>query len=169
MKHFDDELRKLYEVLDASFRHFFGFTHLSYAEFETLWCSTRYAFHPSLATFIHDGEGHLVGFAGAFLALGDAVRATRGESNVLAKARFLLRRRRVERILFYLGGMTPEEQAKRSGLGRAGFHYIIRQIIDTGYDRVVVALMAERNPVRGLLRGRTADADREYVLFGMRL
>lgn len=164
-RRFRHDLRKLHSVLIPSFSRFLGFTPISYAEFERIYSPSRYAFHPSLFTFVYDDRNVLAGFAGAFLELSDAIRAMNGSDNSLAKIRFFLQRRRVNRILFYAGGTTPEEAKKRNGLGRALFYHIIRQILDSGYETVLIALMAKGNPVRGLLGGNAAAAQRQYTLY----
>ena len=64
-----------------------------------------------------------------------------------------------------MGGITPEEATKRTGLGRAGFYHIIREILKEGYETVVIALMAKDNVVRGLLSGNAAAAQRQYTLY----
>ena len=103
-----------------------GITPISAEDFTNLWAHARYAFDPSLFTFVSSPDDKLAGFAGAFLDLGDPLRTMRGKDHSLARMRFSVSRSLVDRILFYLGGMTPEEEAKGSGLGRAGCSYILK-------------------------------------------
>jgi len=83
----------------------------------------------------------------------------------MAKLRFLKQPRSTDRAIFLLGGTTMHERKNRTGLGRAEFYYIMRKILNLGYEKVVVALMAEGNPVRGLLGKSIALAQRQYTLF----
>ena len=160
-----NEVKKLYSLLTQSFKGFLGFTPLPLEEFENLFTHYRAALHPRLWTFVYDEEGDFVGFGGAFLELSDPVRRMKGRNDVLSKLRFLYQRRYVNRINFYIGGMTSKEATKKSGLGRAGFYHIVRRILEEGYERVVIALMAEGNPVKGLLKGLPVDTHREYTLY----
>ena len=165
MRRFSDEIGKLHSVLVKSFGGFLGFSPISPDELERLFRTSRYAFHPGFFTFVYDEQNTLAGFAGAFLELSAAVRAMNGKDNAIARWKFLRRRRQVNRILFHIGGMTPEEAKKRNGLGRAGFYHIMRQILEEGYETVLVALMAEGNRVRGLLKEHVADTRRQYTLY----
>lgn len=166
MRRFPGELRKLHRLLTRCFARFLGMTPVSMEEFQRLYSHARPVILPDLFCFIQDGDGALVGFIGSFPDLADAVRVMRGRSHVMAKLRFLLRSfRRADRVIFYIGGILPEEQQRASGLGRAAFHYEIRRILDAGYERVVVALMARGNPVQGLLKRFAATAQRQYTLY----
>jgi hypothetical protein len=164
-RQFGDEVKKLFDLLTQSFNGFLGFTPLPLEEFENLFAHYRAALHPRLWTFVYDEEGDLAGVGAAFLELSDPIRRMRGRDDVLSKLRFLYRRRCVNRINFYIGGMTSKEATKKSGLGRAGFHHIVKRILEEGYERVVIALMAEGNPVKGLLREVPVTTQREYTLY----
>jgi hypothetical protein len=162
---FREEVKKLYGLLTQSFKGFLGFTPLPFEEFENLFTHYRAALHPRLWTFVYDEEGDLAGFGAAFLELSDPVRRMKGRDDLLSKLRFLYQRRCVSRINFYIGGMTSKEATKKSGLGRAGFYHIVRRILEEGYERIVIALMAEGNPVKGLLRRLPVATQREYTLY----
>ena len=164
-RRFRHELRKLYSVLIPSFRGFLGFSPISCAEFERLFITSRYAFHPRLFTFVYDENNVLSAFAGAFLELSDAIRVMNGKDTLASKQRFLSDHRRINRIIFHMVGITPEEATKRTGLGRAGFYHIIRAILKEGYETVVIALTAKDNTVRGLLSRNAAAAQRQYTLY----
>ena len=99
-----------------------------------------------------------------FLDLGDAARAMKGRDNVLARARFLLHRRRVDRVVFYIVGVMPEEAAKNPGLGSAAVCYLTRQILAAGYHKLVAALMPQEGRSRGLAGG-LVPAQRQYTLY----
>jgi len=164
----EQELETLRVVLTQSFGRFLGFTPISTEDFAALFTPSRRAIEPPLFTFAYDESGTLAGFAVAFLDLSEPLRAMCGQSHLLAKLRFLSRRGGSQRILFYLGGVTPEEAKRHSGLGRALFYHIMRQILDRGCEEVVFALMAKGNPVRGFLGGLAGQAQRQYTLYELK-
>ncbi len=162
---FSDELRKLHSVLTRSFGAFLAFTPISLAEFEQLFATGRYGLNSELFTFVYNEHNILAGFAGAFLDLADAIRAMKEKNDLLAKLRFFYHRRLSNRILFYLCGVTPEEATKETDFGRAGFYYIIRQILKEGYETVLIALMARSAPM-ACMAGRNITApQRQYTLY----
>jgi len=162
---FKDELRKLHSVLTASFRDFLGYTHIPFEEFERLFAEMRYAVHSRFVIFAYDENNVLAGFAGALLELSDAIRSMEGEGIMINKLKFLYRRRFVKRINFYIGGITPDEAVKGSGLGRAGFSCVLQQILKEGYETVLFTLRARRNVSHGLLGRNVPLPQREYALY----
>jgi len=168
LQKFKEDLQKLHSILTQTFKEFIGFTPISFIEFEKIFTKTRYAFHPQLFSFVYNQGNALAGFAGAFLELSDAIRGINGKDNLFAKLKFLSYRRGVERILFYIIGVSPEEAVKSVGLGRAMFCYIINQILKCGYETVIFALMARGNKVQGLLGEYMSKAQRSYTLYELR-
>jgi hypothetical protein len=168
-RQFMDNLDNLHSVLTRSFKGFTGFTPISLKEFRRLFEKTRYAFHPELFTFIYDEKDVIAGFALALLELSDAVRSMNGRDNLLSIMKFFNYRRRAKRINFYLIGITPEEEKKKSGLGRAIAYFMIHQILNQGYETVIFSLMARKNRAQKLLGDHTQEANREYALFELNL
>lgn len=164
-RRFGDELRKLHLVMTKSFGGFLGFTPLSFEELRPLFSKARHALHPRLFMFTYDENDNLAGFAAAFLELSDAVRSMKGRNSLLAKLKFAYHRARVNRINFYIGGVTPEEVARRSGLGRAGFYYIINQILNEGFETVMLTLRLKGNFSHGLAAKDPTVPQREYALY----
>jgi hypothetical protein len=118
-----------------------------------------------LSAFSYDEQGTLAGFAVALLDLADAVRAMRGQLGLAARLRFLVRRRRARRINFYIGGVTREEQAKGSGLGRAGYAHVVRRILDAGYDEMIQSLIVRNGFSHALAGPFRKNIRREYALY----
>ena len=162
---FQDELQKLHIVMAKSFGGFLGFTPIPFKEFEQFFKKGRYAIHPKLFVLIYDENNILAGFATAFLELSDAIRSMNGENNLIAKLRFIYNRRRVDRINFYIGGVTPEETARKTGLGRAGFYYIINQMLNDGFEKLLLTLRLKGNFAHGLLGKNAPVPQREYTLY----
>jgi hypothetical protein len=169
MRHWDQEVKKLHGVLSSSFSRFPGFTHVCPVEFARLFSSGRPGLHPRLFCFVYNDRSDLVGFAGAFVDLGAAVRLMRGQEDLLAHYRFLRTRPQAHRINFYMGGITPEEEARGTGLGRAGFAYIIREALNEGYESLLLSLRLKGNSSRGLASRFAPTPQREYKLYELAL
>jgi hypothetical protein len=165
MADFPGELRKLHKVVSDSYCEFLGYTPISVREFSTLYAGLRYAADPRLFVFAYDKEGALAGFAGAFLEISDAVRRLHGKETLLGRIRFLLQRRRTDRVMFYIIGLTQAEAARRSGLGRAMNAHVLRQVLTAGYGTVLFALIMEGNRSMGLLGRDIPASRRRYTLF----
>lgn len=162
---FRDNVRALHQVLTASYSGFLGYTGITLADFARIFTPARAAIYPPCFVLAYDESGKLAGFAGATKDLAIPLRALRGQVNPLALMRYHRRRRRVDRLVFCHGGMTPEEASKRSGLGRAGFYCVVRHALDAGYGRIVMAIRAENAPSRGLLGHHAPSAQWEYALY----
>jgi len=165
----DREVAKLHDIICRSFSRFPGFHAITQTEFARLFAGGRQSLVPELFAWAHDESGKLAGFAAGFLELSDAVRAMQGRRNVISKLRFLGRRRHTDCINFYLGAITPEEQARGTGLGRAGFYCVINQSLAAGYEKVLMALRLVGNPSRGLTARFAPEPQREYALYELDL
>jgi hypothetical protein len=162
---FEQEMVRLHGLISKSFSGFLDFTPISAEEFLRLFGHSRPALVPRFVLFVNDEHGLPAGFAVALLELADAVRAMRGKMDLASRLKFVARRARARRVNFFAGGITPEEMTKRSGLGRAGFHYILRQILEEGYEHVLVTLISEDNRSNGFLGPLVNDYGREYALY----
>lgn len=165
----DQEVAKLHTVLSSSFARFPGFTSISPEEFARLFASGRRGIHPRLSCFVYNEADELAGFAAAFLDLGAAVRTMRGRQDWLARLRFLGARRNADRVNFYIGGITPQEEARGTGLGRAGFYYVIHQMLALGYESLLLTLRLKGNPSRALPGKFAPTPQREYTLYELAL
>ena len=165
VRNFKEELRKLHAIISKSFGGFLGFTPIPFAEFERLFAKSRYAFDSRFCVLAYDEKDTLAGFATAFIELADAIRGMKGKNNLVSKLRFLHNRRKAHRINFYIGGVIPEEVEKRSGLGRAGFYYTIKQILDAGFETLLLTLRVKGNLAHGLLGRNAPEPQREYILY----
>ena len=162
---FEERLALLHGVLTQSFGAFPDFTPVALDEFRGLMSLARHVLHPRCSTFLFDEAGTPAGFVGVLVDVADAVRAMRGGSSAVHRLSFLWRRRRPRRLLLHLGGITPSEAARHSGVARAVFHHAIGLLRAEGCESVVASLIARGNPVRRLYGRYAADARREYVLY----
>jgi len=168
LRRFDVSVEALHAVLTRSFSGFLGYTPISLPEFRGLMSVARQALHPDCSTFVYDAEGALAGFAGVFRDLGAAVRAMRGGRGLLARLRFLHHSRRAKRLMLHIGGITPEEAEKRSGVAKGAFCHVVRKLRQQGCERVLATLIAKGNPVRRLYGRCATDERREYTLYEKR-
>jgi hypothetical protein len=164
---FTEDVKKIHTMITRTFDNFPGFTPLSYKEFLQLYSGRRLAIDPELVAFVYNVEGETAGFMAGFPELGDAVRAMNGRKSPVSALRFLKMRRRVDRINFNLAGAIHEETIKGSGLGRAGFYYIVNQALRRGYEKLLFTLRMVGNPSRSLPGPNTPAPQREYALFGL--
>ncbi|HEU0108851.1 MAG TPA: hypothetical protein VFT38_21895 [Vicinamibacteria bacterium] len=162
---FDERVALLHHVLTQSFSSFPGYTPIALAEFRELMSLARHVLHPRCSTFVFDETGALAGFTAVFVDVADAVRAMNGSSSLAGRLRFLWRRRRASRLLFHLGGITPAEARRHTGLACAAFHHTLDLIRAERCDAVVASLVARGNPVRRLFGAYARDAFREYALY----
>jgi hypothetical protein len=165
MNRFEEEMRKLYLVMTKSFSGFLGFTPVSFEELKRLFTRSRYAFDPRLFVLAYDESDNLAGFAAAFLELSEAIRAMNGEDSSFARLKFIYKRKQVSRINFYIGGVTPEELARNTGLGRAGFYYVINQMLNEGFETLLLTLRLRGNFAHSLLGKNAPKPQREYSLY----
>jgi len=94
---------------------------------------------PRFVTLVHDPSGAIVGFN---IAFPDA-----------------------DRVVSHTMGVAQEEVRKRHGLGSALACNTARTALDAGFEKVLIALVAQDSPVRGMLGSRAVRGDTEYVLY----
>ena len=162
---FENEIRKLHRLISSSFRGFLGYTPIGAADFESLFRSGIPAFDPDLFIFAYNSNDEPVGFACAYIEISDALRAMRRRCNPLAKIKFLIKRRRSKRLMFYIIGIAPDHSEKGLGLGSALYYTVVRKALESGYETMLAALMSASSRSRTLLGGYTGENRREYALY----
>ncbi|MCM2255785.1 MAG: hypothetical protein NDJ94_08955 [Vicinamibacteria bacterium] len=165
---FETALDGLHAALVASFSGFVGFTPIGRDEFGALFGPARRALEPRCSTLVRDEAGRVAAFAVAFADLAPAVRAMRGRTSPWAWLRFFDERRRARRLMLHLGGVTPFEAARRSGVARALFHHTLRNAAGCGYPAVLATLIAAGSPMRRHYGACAEDRRREYALLEWR-
>jgi len=165
VREFDGQMEVLYEAVRDSFSSFVGYTPITLDEFREIFTPVRHAIDPRFIVFLYNEAGRLAGFAGAFLEISDALRSMEGRQGMLGTMQFLYQRRHVDRILFYFGGQVAEERRRQSGSGRGLFHYLVKQIVEAGYENMIVALRSSENKSRAFVAGNNETGLREYTLY----
>lgn len=162
---FDRTVALLHEAVTQSFASFPGYTPITLVEFRHLMSLARHVLHPRCSLFVFDESGALAGFAAVLIDVADAVRAMNGSTSLAGRLRFRWHRRRARRLLLHLGGITPAEAARHTGLARAAFHRTLSLIREEGCEAVMASLVARGNPVRRLYGSYASDTGREYALY----
>jgi hypothetical protein len=164
----ESQIQTLHQVMCESYRGFLGFTPIPLAQFACLFKQMEAALDPDLFMLAYDPEGRCAGFAVAFPDLAEAVRSMHGNGNLPARLRFLLHRRNAHRLNFYIGGVVPEQEARATGLGRAGFYYIINRGLKKGFTNLLLTLRLKGNKAHGLAARSGVVPQREYALYEYR-
>ena len=156
----------LHATLTRSFSGFLGFTPIALDEFARLLPLGRWAVHRRCSIFVRDREDRIVGFALVLRDLASVVRALDASRWRAGLLRLAARRER--RLLLHVGGITPEEAVRHSGVATAAFAYVMEGVRRQGCDALLTTLIARGNPVRRLYGASAADARREYALYEWR-
>lgn len=162
IKRFDDELKLLYRLVSLSFAGFTGFHPIGESDFLDLFGGIKAIADPRLVYFAHDPHGQVVGYSCVLPDLAPAVRQMRGQTHLWAKLRFFAARRPQAHIALYLG-ITPEEQAKRTGTGGALAHLTTSTAYASGLP-LISALMAEGSFAASYSKDTTGRTHR-YALY----
>jgi len=162
------DLPLIHDLISRTFDGFLGFTPIPFDEFKRLFGRMRLAVACPMSLLVYDDRKRLAGYSLTYYDIAEAVRAMNGRLTLLGAVKFLALRRRSRRLIFFAGGVTPEERERGPGLGRAGLTFVIRQALRHGYDDILFALMSRENPVQNLFRGIEPDARREYALYESR-
>jgi hypothetical protein len=163
--HRDRDMPLLHDLVTRSFSAFLGYTPLDFADFRRLYRGQWKLLARPTSYFMFDGLDRPMGFAVTYLELSDAIRAMHGRENPLSRARFLMRRGRVQRLNLFAAGGIPEEQGQGMGLGAAALYQVVNQALAHGFEDVIFALMATDNRVQSLFRRAPGAAEREYALY----
>jgi hypothetical protein len=159
------ELQLLHVLVEDSFRAFLGLASIPFEDFRDVFSGYASVVGERLASLIRDRSGAAVGFSLGYPDLAAALRAMRGGSGPLARLRFRLAGRAVQRVVYFMLGVTRRAQATHQGLGRAAAWHFLHTVLEGGYRSVIFALIAEGGPAERLFGDRMAQAQRAYALY----
>ena len=162
LRHFDRELRRLYELSLEIFAQNKLYRDISWEQFRVLYEPMKSVIDSRLAWFATSPEGEDVGFMFAIHDYHAALVAMRGKSNLLAKMRFVLNRHKAKAINLKSMGVVPGH--RRSGIGVALVCEVYRQMLAMGYKRANLCLIHDDNP-SSRLDGGLATILRRYCLY----
>ena len=162
------EMRTLTELIFRSFGDFPEFTPIPFEELEKLLGGLGHALASPMSGFVCDETGRAVSFGVIFHDLAEAVRSMNGRINPVSAAKFLRRRRRSRRLIFFAAGSLPEEEARGTGVGRAGLYALVDLALRHGYEDIIFAQMARDNNIHAFFRRLNIEPQREYVLYELK-
>lgn len=159
---FDAELRLMYDLSTAIFAGSWMWQPIGIEEFRSLYSGMRPILDPDLCHFLYEGEAP-IGFVFGLPDVGSAVRAMRGRQGLLAKWRFLSRRRDARVALLKTFGVLPSH---RNGSLALALCYLMHEAAARkGYARTVHALMREDNTSLRMSRRFGAETFKRYALY----
>jgi hypothetical protein len=165
----DAEFERLYEITTSSFGDFVCYSPPDKSEFMNVARQSAAAMDPRLFVLVYNDLDDLAGFGVALPEMARGMRALGGRRSVWGAARFAYYKRRARILNFYLGGVTQEEIRRRSGLGRAGFYWVLNNAMKAGYESVLFSLRAAGNAAHALLGPEAPEPERKYALYEARL
>lgn len=157
------EIAVLHELSCAIFQDALGFVPISLDGFRQLYQGIGPLLDPGLSVIAEDVRGRPMGFLFGYPDLARAVRAMRGWSDLAAKTRFLLARRRPRTAVLKTLGVVPEARGTSLALAMAHLHH--RHAARRGYRDVIHALMAESNASLRMSQLVQSRLLRRYALY----
>ncbi len=141
LQNFDDELARFHQVVVRAFEGNLGFTPIGLDEFRELYGDMRLFVIPELVLFFVDAQGRTVGLGNAFPDIAPAVAAMRGKTGLLSKLRFLLGKRRVDRVNLHIAAFLPS--VRGSGIMHWCLSKMLPVILAHRFRKAVVCLTKE--------------------------
>jgi hypothetical protein len=163
LKHWRDELVRVFQMSRRIFRRNWGYAEISEGEFLQIYSGTALMMRAENLLFALDPAGREIGF---LLTLPDETRrmkALDGSRRLSARLRFLAAPRESSRLLFKTIGVLPGVRKVRPGA--ALLNEAERLFAEQGWQEGIHALMSDDNLSRSFSEGRGEDF-RQYTLFG---
>jgi len=162
LANFDAELEVLYRLSVESFDQNFLYDPISLDEFKTLYVDAKPLVDQDLVWIATDATGNDVGFLFCIVDYSEAIRAMQGKSNLLAKLKFALNRRRAAAVNFKSICVTPDH--RRSSVAAALMHQGYVAAVAKGFRRANLCLIRDGNPSTKLDGGQSRLL-RRYELY----
>jgi hypothetical protein len=162
MDRFTEELKIIYEISSAAFRHNFLYEDISWEEFLDLYASAKPLIRPELVWFVEDATGKPIGFLFCLIDYYRAVSSMRGNKGLLGKLRFAWNRSSADAVNFKSIAVLPDH--RRSKLGGALMYLGYRESLKLGFTKANLCLIRDGNP-SSRLDGGTSRILRRYELY----
>jgi hypothetical protein len=153
------DLRRIYDLAVPGFRGNFGWSPIDWGEFEPLYTDLRHIVIPELVRFAVTPAGQTVGLFYLYPDPAIAVRSMNGESGLLARLRFSMRKQQSDRMIFHT--MVIDEPFRKAGIVEHTVVQLIEAVLGHGFRRAVGAL-AKEGPT---IYAKMGPPSREYTLF----
>ena len=143
LKNFDQEIKKLYDFCKISFCDNFLYTTISYDEFHTMYQEGKSLINPNYFCMA-EKNNHLIGFLFCMPDYIDAIRDMKGKQHLLAKLTFLIKKRKVNRLLVKTMAVHPDY--RKIGLGKALMHWVHDHALQANFKEAIHTLFIADNP-----------------------
>ncbi len=138
------------------------YTPIDLDEFKRMYMPAKPLLKTGLSWMAHAPDKSPAGYIFTFPDYADALRAMNGKTNLPAKIRFLMNKRKATRTCIKTLGVVPEKQG--SGLTAALTYLSYKNSVELGYGQTLMCLMHSSNDSRRF--GGKADRPfRSYALY----
>jgi len=139
---FEDELRHVTRIYNASMRENWGFVPASEAEMSFVGKSLRLVVDPELVSMV-EMDGEVVACALPVPDVNAVPRRSDGRLSPLFLARLLYRRRTIRRLRLMLIGVVPSLRTR--GIDALLLHRTIAKAVEKGYETAELSWISESN------------------------
>ena len=140
LNNFDQEI---YDFCKISFCDNFLYTPISYDEFYTMYRDGKSLIDPNYFC-IAEKNNNLIGFLFCLPDYIDAIRDMKGKQHLWAKLTFLIKKRKVDRLLVKTMAVHPD--FRKIGLGKALMYWVHEHALHANYKEAIHALFIADNP-----------------------
>ncbi len=142
MRHFDEEVERIFEVYNHAWEKNWGFIPMTAEEFRFTAKSLRQIVDPDIAV-IAEKEGRAVGFALGLPDYNSLLKKMNGRLFPLGLIRFLLGRRSIRRVRIVTLGVI--EEYRHSGVETLLIYHTFKNGLPKGYDSCEMSWVLEDN------------------------
>jgi hypothetical protein len=160
-KNFADMLPIIYQLSLRIFPDNVLYTPIREDEFIGMYLPAKPLMKDGLSWLAHDPDGNPAGYSFCFPDVADAMRAMNGKTNLAAKIRFLLNKKKAVRTCLKTLGVVPERRG--SGLSAALTHLSYKHSAELGYRETLMCLMHSSNDSRRF----SGNADRPFRTYAL--
>jgi len=143
LNNFDQEIKKLYDFCKISFHENFLYTPISYDEFYTMYYEGKTLIDPRYFC-LAEKNNNLIGFLFCMPDYIDVLKAMKGRQNLLTKLIFLIKKRKIDRLLVKTMAVHPDY--RNIGLGKALMYWTHNYALQANYKEAIHALFIADNP-----------------------
>ena len=158
----DRALDRIYDLVCVGFAANFLYTPISREDFKAKYDGVELLLEKDLSFFVLDEDGSEAGFAFVFPDYAPAIAAMKGKKHLLAKLKFLMKRRRVHANIKTFA-ILPEHRGR--GLASAMAHRYYKAIADAGYEAANICLIHDDNVGSAKMDGQRGRVLRNYALY----
>lgn len=152
----------IYKISCEIFSQNRHYSEITYDEFERLYLPAKNLLIKDLSWIAQDSEGNYAGYVFAFPDYHIALESMKGKTNLFAKIKFLINKRKAKRCCLKTLGVTSKYRG--SGLTAALTYLVYKNSHLQGYDQTYMCLMHSDNDSRKF-SGNQHKPFRKYALY----